>query len=303
MILQLLHHILNLFTLSRRYHLWEWHDLPWVSNVLRSMLVTSLQYFWCSFPNEANCSATALLPMLRRVTLQCGTNDILDMCSGNGGPYPVLAKEFQRLGMSVVLSDLYPQDSWKEVSLKVPGGALKYISAPVDAMNLSKSQSAGGSYRLDFAAGSHIRTFMCCFHHFTPEQGVQLIQDAIRWRHGIVIVEATPRSWPILISAVLLHLFALFTCSLFMAPFGSKQWFQRVALTFLVPVFPLMYVWDCAVSHLRCYTVEELKSMAAGCTGSSEYRWEVQVIHPLPFMPLVKLVAFVGVPILKSLKD
>lgn len=55
----------------------------------------------------------------------------------------------------------------------------------------------------------------------------------------------------------------------FMRPFRPSRWL----LTYLLPVVPLLSLWDGLVSCLRTYSLRELEEMAAG-VGTEDWTWE-----------------------------
>eukprot|EP00759_Apiculatamorpha_spiralis_P045689 PhF_6_TR42444/c0_g1_i1/m.64014 len=270
----------NIITLEHRIHMWEWHDLEWVPHSLRVLLTTYLQFLWCVFPTKSQCGACKVVPVLREVLHRCNTKHVVDMCSGAGGPHPVIAELLAPEGVTVTLTDLYPEvDNWKVLTKK--NSALKYVEIPVDATNVPK----------DVLPSLCVRTFAGSFHHFTPPLATSMIQDCVRNRHGLVIVEGTPRNWLVLVVASLL----MFLGSILFV-FWIGGGVRRVVWTYIFPVFPIMFLWDAVVSHLRCHTAEEIKQMALSCEGGKDYVWESREVNAVPILSFVKLYFFIGVP-------
>lgn len=51
----------------------------------------------------------------------------------------------------------------------------------------------------------------------------------------------------------------------------------RLLLTYLLPVAPLMVLWDGLVSCLRSYTVGELRALIERIPGADGYDWTIDV--------------------------
>ena len=52
----------------------------------------------------------------------------------------------------------------------------------------------------------------------------------------------------------------------------------QIVFTYLIPVIPLLAVWDGLVSQLRTYSIAELKELASDFTAP-EYEWEFGLIE------------------------
>jgi hypothetical protein len=52
----------------------------------------------------------------------------------------------------------------------------------------------------------------------------------------------------------------------------------RLALTYLVPLLPLLILWDGVVSSLRTYAPADLEKLTAGL-GTGGYRWTSGVLR------------------------
>jgi len=271
--------------LQHRLHLWEWHDLDWVPKTLRDLLTESLQFFWCSFPGVRFLSVAAkLVPIVRATLVRAQSTEIVDMCSGSGGPHPVIAEALAGEGVHVTLTDLYPRvQEWQRLQSLTP--ALRHVPISVDATRVPKG----------VIPRSCLRTFNGCFHHFAPDLAQSLLQNCIDHRHSVMIVEATPRLWLSLIMMSVAQLVAVVAFAVWIG-WGSPLLKQRLVFTFLLPIYPLMHFWDCTVSHLRCYTEAELRYMARDlCRDGESYTWTFTALSP-PLQPMFKMYAFTGIP-------
>jgi hypothetical protein len=106
------------------------------------------------------------------------------------------------------------------------------------------------------------------FHHFPPEDGRAILQNAVDARDSIGIFEVPRRSWSTIgltFGLVLL----LFVCTLGIRPF---RW-SRLFWTYLIPIIPLVLLFDGVVSCLRTYRPQELREIVTKLTAN-DYQWE-----------------------------
>lgn len=220
----------------------------------------------------------AVAPILARALAATGTRQIVDLCSGGGGPWPsLLAPLRARLGdeVSVCLTDLYPNAGAKARQRRAATPEVTAWPVPVDARRVPPELSG-------------LRTIFTAFHHFPPAEATAILADAVRQRQGIAIFELTARRARTLAAILLGPLLALALAPLVHPPRAS-----RLALTFLLPVIPAVILWDGIVSCVRTYTVDEMRGLARDAGGEG-YAWEAGTI-PLRRLP-VPLTYLVGYP-------
>lgn len=80
---------------------------------------------------------------------------------------------------------------------------------------------------------------------------------------------------------------------LLVTPFLRPFRWSRLALTYLLPLIPLVVVFDGIVSCLRTYTVAELEELARSFEGSG-YDWQAGE-EPIPGSP-VRATYLIGLP-------
>lgn len=210
------------------------------------------------FISNRAAERSPVLEVLTRLLDQAGSDAIVDLCSGSSGPLPFLRDQLEarRGAVSVVLTDKYPHlAAYQAVEMR-SGGRVRYRSQAVDATAVPP----------DLAG---VRTLFASLHHFKPEQVRAILADAARQRRGIGAFEGTERTVrAVLMTAVMAPLFAL-GAALLIRPF---RW-GRLFWTYLVPVIPLVTLWDGLVSCLRTYSVDELRDLAAS-VPAQDYVWE-----------------------------
>jgi len=198
----------------------------------------------------------------------------VDLCSGGGGPWlwlhPLLARK--GLSTSVCLTDKYPNLEAFEKWSRMTDQAIGFHAGSVDATRVP-----------DELVG--FRTMFTAFHHFKPEHASAVLADAVRHRRSIGVFEATHRSALALLLMLSTPLVVLL-CTPFIRPF---RW-SRLLWTYLVPVLPLVILFDGLVSCLRSYSVVELRELTEGLK-TNDYHWEIGTVQnkwvPIPVTYLV----------------
>src|SRR6266487_3105045 len=92
-----------------RLHAFEWEDQPWLPRVFRDCITDHLRF--ALEAEEAMEMHRAVAACLKAAMEQLGTREIIDLCSGGGGPLLAvqrcLASEMA-FPTKVTLTDLYP---------------------------------------------------------------------------------------------------------------------------------------------------------------------------------------------------
>jgi hypothetical protein len=256
----------------RRRQLVELEDLAWCPRAVRDGGTD-----WLGFMFNTTRVFSAVAPAIRGAMTATGTSTVLDLCSGSGGPWLTLQRELARSGPAhVMLSDLYPNlEALRDVRAR-SGGALAFVSTPVDAASVPPELDG-------------VRTMFNAFHHFDPESARAILADAIAKRRAIAVFEgATHRAlglavMPLQVPAVLL-----------LTPFVRPFRWSRLLFTYVLPLIPFMILFDGIVSFLRLYLEDELRELVASVPGHEAYEWDIggTRVRGLP----VSLSHLVGVP-------
>jgi hypothetical protein len=217
---------------------------------------------------------SAMVSLLRRALEHAGNFQVVDLCSGSGGPWPNLLPRLERDGIpvSVCLTDKYPNAQAFLYARDIFGGSLNFSSEPVDAVHVPESLAG-------------LRTIFSAFHHFSLSDARAILQNAVTHRQGIAIFEVTQRTpWAV---------FIFFLTSLLMpfcVPFFRPFRWSSLMWTYLIPASPAVTLFDSLMSCLRTYSVEELRKMTTSIDGDG-YSWdagEIKVPHaPVPITYLL----------------
>jgi hypothetical protein len=237
----------------RRRQLLELEDLAWCPRAVRDGGTD-----WLAFMANTSKVFSAMAPKIRVAMRASGTNCVLDLCSGGGGPWLTLQRELARSGpVRVVLSDRYPNvEALADVRSR-SGEALEFLPTPVDATDVP-NQIDG------------VRTMFSAFHHFPPDAARAILADAVAKERAIVIVEGT--------TSRLLGLVAMpmqLPLILLLTPFVRPFRWSRLLFTYLVPLIPFIVLFDGTMSFLRLYKPDELRELVAAVPGSERFEWDI----------------------------
>lgn len=231
----------------------ELEDLSWFPAVLRDAATAYLR-FALAMSGHARILAGRLAEALRAT----GETRIVDLCSGGGGPYPALLDGLAEQGIAATatLTDRYPNlPAFRDVA-DASGGRVDYASESVDAT----------------AVPAHLtgfRTLFNSFHHFRPGAARSILADAVRARRPIAVLEVVGRE-PFLLFAILLAPLVVLAV---MPRVRPRRW-SWLFFTYVVPLVPLLVLFDGIVSCLRVYSPDELRELVAGL-GGEDWRWEI----------------------------
>jgi hypothetical protein len=241
-----------------RLHLVEIHDLPWCPPSLRDALTDFLQFALLVGRGYAGVG-----PLLAAAVKRAGASRVVDLCSGAGGPWPVLRHD---VPVPVLLTDKYPNRT-------AASGPIPFHPVPVDATAVPPDLEG-------------FRTVFTAFHHFRPAEARAILADAVRSGEGIGVFEVARRA-PLDILLIALTWLAVLALAPFVRPF---RW-SRLLWTYLPPVLPLVGTFDGIVSCLRAYTPAELAGLLHGL---DTFDWEAGELRRR-WSPL-RVTYLIGVP-------
>lgn len=238
----------------RRVQWFEIHDAPRCPRVWRACLVDFMSFFVRVFrPYDA------IAGRLCEAVTHAGATQLVDLCSGAGAPALTIKRDLGDHGLSIplVLTDKFPHPGIRQELFKTGGANLHAVEEPVDAT----------------AVPGHLkgfRTLFTAFHHFAPAQAREILADAMEREEGIGVFEYTDRNFLVWGPALLWTPVLLWIVTPFLRPFRPA----RLLWTYVLPVVPLIAIWDGFVSCLRTYSPDELKSLTASL-DRPDYRWEI----------------------------
>jgi hypothetical protein len=239
----------------RRREWFELHDHRLYPGFLRDLATDALEAIW----NYTN-SYRVIVPRLRIAMEEAGTHQIIDLCSGGGGPWLRLREQFvaaERFPVKVLLTDKYPNQ--KVFTCRRAEGEVEYHRFPVDASQIPSDLQG-------------FRTIFSTFHHFNPQSARSILADAVRSRQGIAIFEAAKPSLGTMLATLVVPVLCWYVTPR-IRPF---RW-SRLFWTYLLPVVPFTLLADGILSCLRAYSIEDLRELTDGLAET--YRWEIGEEH------------------------
>jgi hypothetical protein len=263
----------------RRLQLFEWEDQAWLPQVLRDFITDHLKYSSNEPMREpVNRAMAELLAGLLRET---NSTQIVDLCSGAGGPWPSVSKllaQKRESPVAVVLTDLYPNVDALSALERESGGRIQVRRESTSAFDVPEELCG-------------VRTVFTAIHHFPPDQVRRVLEDAVEKNVPIAIFEPLERS----LRFVVLIGVTAFVRGFTHTPRVGRLGWKRLLFTYLLPVAPLVFAWDGVVSVLRSYDAADLRAIATGL--DARYRWTAgrfAVDGPFGEMPTTFLT---GVPV------
>lgn len=237
----------------RRVQFIELHEQSWFPSSLRDEITDALQ-----FGLNLLKAYAPIAPLLQSMLASTRSRSIVDMCSGAGGPWLGLSRKLQPDAQvfRILLTDKYPNLRAFQKARTASENLIAFYPDSVDAMNVPGELQG-------------FRTMFTSFHHFPPEEARAILQDAVDAGQSIGIFEITRRA-PSTIALMLPWALMPFIITPLIRPFRLS----RLLRTYVVPIIPLVLLFDGVVSCLRTYRPRELREIIQKLSGI-EYEWEV----------------------------
>ena len=237
-----------------RKQLFEIHDYDWFPKIWRDMITNILSNF--ELDNAMYAPVARLLaPLIKRNE----RFEIVDLCSGAGHPIVTVLDSMEddvSGRVSVTLTDLFPNvDAFEEIAQASPDN-VAYVAEPVDATAVPEKLSG-------------FRTCFTAFHHFDHDTALAMLSDTVAKRQGIGIFEYTERRLLRYVGLGVAFQLWLLWRTLTTVPRDRKV----ILWTCIVPIVPLVFMWDAFASIMRTYSVAELEGLVAE-VGDCGYVWE-----------------------------
>jgi hypothetical protein len=232
----------------RRRRWFEIHDQPWFPAFLRDLVTEALETLW-----NQNRTYYPIAARLREAVRRSGSDHIVDLCSGGGGPWLGLYPEVADGGaLTVCLTDFYPNARLNGRA----GNGMQSWPEPVDARHVP-AELCG------------FRTIFSAFHHFDPEAARAMLADAFQRREGIGVFEgARYEAWTLV--ALTAVPFLAFRAALMTRPFRWDRFFWSC----VIPIVPAVLWIDGVLSCLRSYSLADLRELTAGLSAP-DYAWQI----------------------------
>ena len=232
----------------------ELEDQPWLPKCLRNQVTDALHFLIVDMK-----AYTPIIPELLWLIQQAPDKKIIDLCSGGSGPWLDLLAQISNPEQSIekiVLTDLYPNHAALTL-MASQHPLLNYAPEPVNALAIDPELIG-------------VRTLFSSFHHFDKRQAKAILQDAVNKRMAIGLFEFTGRRKNHLLLLPALTL-VLFTKQLWKRPLS----WSRLLWSYLIPIVPLIFLWDSFVSMLHSYSQAELQELIEMVEDQETFTWEI----------------------------
>lgn len=236
-----------------RVHLFEFEDLSWFPNSIREGGTDYLRYLL-----KATRYYEPIVPLIADALNKIGEKRIIDLCSGGGGSIEQIYGKLNSIYpdyFRIILSDKFPNVETYSLLSKRTGGKISYIDSSVDATAVHTDTRG-------------FRTMFSAIHHFKPEQVRSILKNAIQSNSAIGLFDGGDKNVFTVLAIFLFHPVGFLLCTPFFKPFKLS----RILFTYIIPLIPLMTIWDGCVSILRLYHPKELLALAKE-VDEEKYTW------------------------------
>lgn len=238
-----------------RLHLFEINDSLWAPRALRDSIIESL-----SRTLQWGDVLSGLVAPFQEFLSASGADEVLDMCSGAGGPARILVREIRRAGAvppRFILTDLQPQpEVWSEARAAHPWDIV-FEPGAVDATDVPEPLARGRA-----------RVIINAFHHFPPPLAASILADAVRGSTGVFIAEPFDRN-PLRFASMM----PVGSLAMAVNPILSPRDRLQKLLFTLTPVMAAASLWDGIVSALRIYSRDDLEAMVRPFGNDFVWTW------------------------------
>src|ERR1700680_697445 len=236
-----------------RIHFVELHEQSWFPAMLRNEITDVLQH-----GSGALGVYSSICAMLQRALDVTRSSSIVDLCSGSGGPWLDLSRKLRgdTAAYRIWLTDKFPNFAAFENVKAASANRIDFYRSSVDATKVPAELDG-------------FRTMFSSFHHFPPAQARAILQNAVDARQGIGIFEITSRT-----ASAFGMMFLWFLTPFVFTPFIRPFRWARLLFTYVLPIIPLVLLFDGLVSCLRTYRTRELHELIEEL-AANEYWWEV----------------------------
>lgn len=243
-----------------RIHLFEFEDQQWLPEFIRNYMTDFLQFL-----SNKTAMYKGIVPIIEKGLKESQTNQIIDLASGGGGGLIWLNTELRQNNpdLKILLTDYFPNIPAFEHTQKQADN-FDFVKMSVDARNVPENLKG-------------LRTQFLSFHHFKSKDAKQILQNAIDTNSSIAIFEGQERSF----QSIMAMIFSPFSV-LVTAPFIRPFHIGRIIFTYLIPIVPVLILWDGVVSSLRTYSVEEMNTLVSNLNNKENFNWEIDRVKSGP---------------------
>lgn len=229
----------------------ELEDKKWFPASIRRYMTDYLQFLF----NKFNLYSP-VTEIIHDLLIKTRQKQIVDLCSGSGGPLLRIRKDyFNRYGSipGIVLTDKFHQ--FGKTNHFAPG--IFYYPESVNAFDIPITLTG-------------VRTMFSSLHHFTEVELKVILSDAVKKKQPVAFFDSADKNFVFIIAIIVLHPLLLFIFTPFFKPFD----FKRLLFTYIIPLVIIGAVWDGIVSILHLHSSESLSGMIKD-TSLQGFDWRI----------------------------
>lgn len=219
----------------KRIHLFEFEDFAWFPEWLRRCVTRLILVM-----HDLLGTSDKVADLIAKVLRESESSTILDLCSGSGGPMPdvlqILREKHGLHNINLILTDLYPDHKTAEVFNSQTENNINYLTTPVDATQLDGQLNG-------------VRTMIGSFHHMKPQNAKKILSSVQESGEPICVFEISDNSTPIGLWWITFPV--SFIMTFFITPMVRPMSWQQLVFTYIIPIIPICFAWDGAVSNAR----------------------------------------------------
>ena len=173
---------------------------------------------------------------------------LMECCSGAGDPLVLIDSQLNKqrfADVSFLLSDIQPHSEFVDKFNKSDDARFRYIEQSIDVTKTKEEFN-------------YPKIFINSFHHLSPVQVEGVLKENFDARNEIIIMEYVRNSFLGYLSMFVGPLVVLLTLPFIVR---LKHLPVMVLFTYIIPLFPLMMLWDGVVSCKHEYSVGRLKKI------------------------------------------
>ncbi len=240
-----------------RIQLFEFESQTWFPQTLQNYRTDFLQ-----FASNKLDVYHPIAPIIEKGLSKTQHSKIIDLASGAGRGWLSLRRHLikKHPNLRVTLTDSIPNlDALGSVAAR-GGETFEFIPTSIDARSISPSMKG-------------MRTQLS-LHRFCPKDVTLILQSSIEAKAPIAFFEMQERTWKGVLSKIFSPLNVLFS-----TPFIRPFKISRLIFTYLIPIVPIIVLWDGVVSALRTYNEDEMRQLIEATPQYEDFEWEVSRIN------------------------
>ena len=225
--------------------LFEFGDLHWVPEWYHVHMRRYLVFYYRLFGYFK-----LWIPAIAEFMNNTDSRSYLECCAGSGEVLGLVVTKLPKnlvRDKDFILTDISPMPEFVKQINAGEDSRIRYYESPVDATRIPRPLN-------------YPRIFINSFHHFGPASATRIIRSGIEDGQGIIILEYVRHSILGYASMLAGSLMILLTLPFVVKP---RQLPLMALLTYLLPLFPLMFLWDGIVSCLRVYRPKDLATIVS----------------------------------------